>query len=37
MDDRVAGRFLLGSGRHDVHDDEGIDRAAAARELGPDR
>ena len=30
MDDGVARRFLLGSGRHHVHDDERIDRAAAA-------
>jgi hypothetical protein len=34
MDHGVAGRFLLGGGRHHVHDDERIDRFGAARDLG---
>ncbi len=37
MDDGVARRFLLGGSRHDIHDDERIDRAAAARELARHR
>jgi len=37
MDDGIAGRLLLGGGGHHIHDDERIDRAAAARELARHR
>ena len=37
VNDGVARRLLLGGSRHDIHDDERIDRTAAARELARHR